>query len=354
MERKSIHNIAKYLLAFVTCFAVLCGSIYDSNFNAEAKVTYIKSLKIAAGNSYRLTIKGKKGKIKWSSTKKSIAAVNKKGNVTAKKKGTAKVKGKLGGKTYTTTVKVYGNSGNNVRLTDTSTGSGGSSTISGGVDDSLAKVGQAIANRDTDITVTVNDAISASAYSQKLFSATGGYVNDYDYLSMKSYSYSATSNGSQVVIRYTINYRITKSYNDTSLNKARSIASGFGGSDANKIKKIHDYLVQHVDYIDGGYTAYNALIDHGAVCEGYALAFYEMCKFAGVDCRVVTGTAYGSRGEGNHAWNVVKSGGTWYNMDVTWDDTTDSSKYYLKSTSAFRSHYADSRSKSFMSGLNIA
>ena len=43
MERKSIHNIAKYLLAFVTCFAVLCGSIYESNFNAEAKVTYIKS-----------------------------------------------------------------------------------------------------------------------------------------------------------------------------------------------------------------------------------------------------------------------------------------------------------------------
>jgi transglutaminase/protease-like cytokinesis protein 3 len=354
MERKSVNHILKLLFAIATCFAVLCGSIYDSNFNAEAKVTYIKKLKIAAGNSYRLTIKGKKGTIKWSSNKKSVAAVNKKGNVTAKKKGTAKVYGKLGGKTYTTTVKVYGNSGRNVRLTDTSTGAGGSTDISGSMQDTLTKVGQAIADRDTTINVAVNDSISASAYSQKLFSPTAGYVSDYDYLSMKSYAYSAVSTGSQINIKYTISYRITKAYNDTFIRKAKSIVAGFGGSDASKIKKIHDYLVNHVDYIDGGYTAYNALSDHGAVCEGYALAFYEMCKFAGVDCRVVTGTAYGSRGEGNHAWNVVKSGSTWYNMDVTWDDTTDSTKYYLKSTSAFPNHYADSRSKSFMSGMNLA
>ena len=38
--------------------------------------------------------------MKWSSTKKSVATVNKKGVVTAKKKGTAYIKAKVGKKTY--------------------------------------------------------------------------------------------------------------------------------------------------------------------------------------------------------------------------------------------------------------
>ena len=171
---------------------------------------------------------------------------------------------------------------------------------------------------------------------------------------MYSYSYSAVSDGSSTQIKYTINYRITSSYNKKLLAKAKSVVKTFTGSTSSKIKKIHNYIVKNTDYVKGGYTAYNALIDHGAVCEGYALEFYLLCKYAGISCRVVTGTAYASSGEGNHAWNVVKNGSKWYNMDVTWDDTTASTAYYMKKSSQFSKHYADSRSQSFLSGLNRA
>lgn len=350
-------NISKIVLAIVTCFAIVVGSVDLGNYDAEAKVTYIKSLKIAKGNSYTLSIKGKKGKIKWSTSKKSIAAVNSKGKVTAKKKGKCTVSGKIAGETYKTSVSVYSSSGS-VKLTNTATGSGSSSSsstrISGSMSSTLSKVGTAIANRYTTINVTVDSAVTASSYTSMLFSSTANYVNDYDYLSMSSYSYSAVSNGSSTQIRYTINYRITSSYNKKLLAKAKSVAKAFKGSKATKIKKIHNYIVKNTDYVNGGYTAYNALVDHGAVCEGYALEFYLLCKYAGISCRVVTGTAYGSNSEGNHAWNVVKNGSKWYNMDVTWDDTTASTAYYMKKNSQFSKHYGDSRSQSFLSGLNRA
>ena len=41
-----------------------------------------------------------KGKVKWSSSNKKVATVNSKGKVVAKKKGTAKISAKVGGKTY--------------------------------------------------------------------------------------------------------------------------------------------------------------------------------------------------------------------------------------------------------------
>ena len=346
-------NISKIVLAIVTCFAIVVGSVDLGNYDAEAKVTYIKTLKIAKGNSYTLTIKRKKGIVKWSTSKKSVATVNSKGKVTAKKSGKCTVSGKIAGKTYKTSVSVY-SSGSSVKLTNTSSGGARSTSISGSMSSTLSKVGTAIANRYTTINATINSAVTASSYTAKLFSATANYVNDYDYLSMSSYSYSAVSNGSTTNIKYTINYRITYSYNKKFLTKAKSVAKTFTGSTSTKIKKIHDYIVKNTSYVNGGYTAYNALIDHGAVCEGYALEFFILCKYAGISCRVVTGTAYGSSGEGNHAWNVVKNGSKWYNMDVTWDDTTSSTTYYMKTTSKFPNHYADSRSQGFLSGLNRA
>lgn len=344
------------IIAFMTCFAILLGSVHGDVLNIEAKVTYIKTLKIAQGNKYTLTIKGKKGKIKWSSNKKKIAKVNSSGKVTALKKGVAKVSGKVGGKKYTTTVTVYnaGGGDGNVSLTDVSSGSGGSATISGSFDSALSQVGNAIANRNTSVTVNLNARASAGEFTNKLFSSTSSYVNDYDYLSLRKYSYSASSDDDGTTINYTFYYRITASYNNKLKAKVKSIAKSISGSDAAKVKAIHKYIVNHATYVDGGYTAYNCLIDGGSVCEGYALSFYELCKAVGVDCRVVTGTAYGSKGSGNHAWNVVKVNGTWYNMDVTWDDTTDSNNYYLKSNSDFAKHYPDSRSNAFLSGMNRA
>lgn len=60
-------------------------------------------------------------------------------------------------------------------------------------------------------------------------------------------------------------------------------------------------------------------VDGKAVCEGYSKAFQLLCNKAKIDCVLLSGTADSD----NHAWNGVKIGGDWYQIDVTWDDVDD-------------------------------
>ena len=93
-----------------------------------------------------------------------------------------------------------------------------------------------------------------------------------------------------------------------------------------KEKAFHDYLVRNVVYdskaqmkkVEGGdvYTAYGALVEGSAVCNGYAEAMKLLCDLSGVECRMISGTVDGE----NHAWNLVSIDGEWYHVDVTWDD----------------------------------
>lgn len=101
-------------------------------------------------------------------------------------------------------------------------------------------------------------------------------------------------------------------------------------SEYEKVKAIHDYLVIHTDYDyenlsadtlpDTAFTADGALLLHSAVCEGYAKAFSLLCDLSGIGNTLVYGTADDGTGVQSHAWNQVRVDGTWYNIDVTWDD----------------------------------
>ena len=71
-----------------------------------------------------------------------------------------------------------------------------------------------------------------------------------------------------------------------------------GRDDYGKIRAIYDWLCQNVVYDDEHrnitsyklqYTAYAALHDRTAVCQGYAVLFYRMLLTAGVDARIITG-----------------------------------------------------------------
>lgn len=74
---------------------------------ASAKVRLSKtSLTLTAGDTGTLKLKGTKKKPKWSSSKKSVAQVNKSGVVTAQRKGTAVITAALGKKKYKCKVKV--------------------------------------------------------------------------------------------------------------------------------------------------------------------------------------------------------------------------------------------------------
>ena len=118
-----------------------------------------------------------------------------------------------------------------------------------------------------------------------------------------------------------------------------------GLSEAKKIIKIHDYICNHVDYAYNSteeqvYTAYGALCTGKAVCQGYAVLFYRLCKEAGLSVRIISGTGNG----GAHAWNIVRIGSKYYNVDCTWDgqDADTYNEFLLKSEADFTDHTRES------------
>ena len=85
--------------------------------NAAKKVKLNKSkLSLYAGKSYTLKLKGNKKRIKWSSSRKSIATVSSKMKVKAKKKGTCKITAKVGKKKYVCKVTVKTKKNNNTSI----------------------------------------------------------------------------------------------------------------------------------------------------------------------------------------------------------------------------------------------
>ncbi|MBR6403254.1 MAG: hypothetical protein IKS48_07705 [Eubacterium sp.] len=103
-----------------------------------------------------------------------------------------------------------------------------------------------------------------------------------------------------------------------------------GMSDYEKELAIHDYIVDNCSYglskekDDSEYSAYGVLINHKAVCSGYASAMNLLLNCAGVDSEVISGKAFSLNSSDkkieNHAWNLVRIDGEWYHLDATWDD----------------------------------
>lgn len=118
-----------------------------------------------------------------------------------------------------------------------------------------------------------------------------------------------------------------------------------GMSDYEIAKALHDYLALNCEYdkryYSGSmpyvsYTAYGALVNRTAVCQGYALAYQELLAQCGIESEYVSGLGNGGR----HGWNIIRIDGEWYHVDVTWDDPTPDRegyvryKYFLKSDKA--------------------
>ena len=117
---------------------------------------------------------------------------------------------------------------------------------------------------------------------------------------------------------------------DKAVSNLENIKSGIirnaTGDTVNKIKKVHDYLVDNLEYDstfenDNIYNMYGALVNNLTVCEGYAKAFKSIMDDLEIPCVVVCGYAQNSKGETeNHAWNYVMIDNEWYAIDTTWDD----------------------------------
>ena len=85
--------------------------VYGAYSAVKSKRTVLSGLsvtkkKLLSGQTVSLKLKGASGKIKWSSSKKSVATVNKNGKVTAKKKGKTVITAQYEGKKYKATITV--------------------------------------------------------------------------------------------------------------------------------------------------------------------------------------------------------------------------------------------------------
>lgn len=99
-----------------------------------------------------------------------------------------------------------------------------------------------------------------------------------------------------------------------------------------QVKYIHDLLIQINDYnsnisiastkaskVIGALPGNKDGID-APICEGYARAFKVLCDKAGIGCVIVSGQGITSTNSVSHMWNYVLLNGSWYAIDVTWDD----------------------------------
>lgn len=96
-------------------------------------------------------------------------------------------------------------------------------------------------------------------------------------------------------------------------------------SDEQKVKLIHDLIIQKAEYNYAIYddpnfdeetaysqSAYSVFCTDLTVCAGYSQAFEMMCNASGIDAIAVTSL--------DHEWNKVRINDSWYNVDCTWDD----------------------------------
>ena len=91
-------------------------------------------------------------------------------------------------------------------------------------------------------------------------------------------------------------------------------------TDVEKLLFLHDYLVTHCEYDKSlqHNNAYDALVGGSTVCQGYALAFNDLCVNSGINAMVVSSRNL------DHAWNLVSTGGEHFFVDCTWDDPSNS------------------------------
>jgi len=142
--------------------------------------------------------------------------------------------------------------------------------------------------------------------------------------------YNTRSNASGLVTAFLPRYNMDRETYAARCEELAQVCESFtvpqGGTDFDCELALHDQLVRLCSYSaeftkPEKSTAYGALVEGSASCEGYSRAMQLLLDLQGIPCYIVTGKAGGTDGDAeNHAWNKVRIGGEWYHLDATWDD----------------------------------
>ena len=94
------------------------------------------------------------------------------------------------------------------------------------------------------------------------------------------------------------------------------------GSDYSKALWLHDWLLEQLDYDNSlkWSSAESALTRSSGTCQAYERAYAKLLSVAGIENAETRDTYDG------HTWNAMKLDGKWYQVDCTWDDSSEN--YY--------------------------
>lgn len=107
-----------------------------------------------------------------------------------------------------------------------------------------------------------------------------------------------------------------------------------GLSDYERIKKIYEFVMEHMDYlVSGTFDDHTVVgfVNGKGVYQAYAIGLYILLDKVGFEVRYVDGPLSPKYQNGfpRHVWNMVKLDGQWYHLDVTWDDELNGNWYYF-------------------------
>ena len=92
------------------------------------------------------------------------------------------------------------------------------------------------------------------------------------------------------------------------------------------VKQVNYYVYDSIDTIPSiKHTAYGALVQKEAVCDGYSKAFKLLLDKVGIDNIIIRG----STEQVAHAWNVVSIGDEYYHVDATSDRLINVENYAI-------------------------
>ena len=112
------------------------------------------------------------------------------------------------------------------------------------------------------------------------------------------------------------------SVNSIVQNAVTRCNSETNGSDYSKALWLHDWLLEQLDYDNSlkWSSAESALTRSSGTCQAYERAYAKLLSTAGIENAETRDTYDG------HTWNAMKLDGKWYQVDCTWDDSSEN--YY--------------------------
>lgn len=225
-------------------------------------------------------------------------------------------------------------------------------------DDAARQMRQHIKERTADFEIDISVSVATKEtvgqiMIYKAFDETGiGSEGDYLRFGVKKLNCKIYWKNSEYHLVYHIDYYTTAEEEAALSQKINAILDSLntnGLSDYNKALLIYRYVTSNLTYSTDlsdkyAYTAYGAVENKKAVCQGAAQLLYRLYNDSGIPCRIIAGIAHDSSGvreDSYHVWLITKIDGKYYLSDPTWDigAQDDNFRYFLKGSNDFDSTF---------------